>query len=44
MTCDNVGFKMLEKMGWKDGEGLGQTGEGITTPVNKFVSLVNSTL
>uniref|UniRef100_A0A1I8F290 G-patch domain-containing protein n=1 Tax=Macrostomum lignano TaxID=282301 RepID=A0A1I8F290_9PLAT len=24
LTCENVGFKMLEKMGWKEGEGLGQ--------------------
>ena len=35
LTCDNVGYKMLEKMGWKEGEGLGSEGQGITAPVNK---------
>ena len=35
LTCDNVGFKMLEKMGWKEGEGLGMEGQGIKQPVNK---------
>lgn len=35
LTCENVGYKMLEKLGWKEGEGLGQDGQGITAPVNK---------
>lgn len=35
LTCENVGYKMLEKLGWKEGEGLGQEGQGITAPVNK---------
>jgi len=35
IQCDNLGFKMLQKMGWKEGEGLGQEGQGITAPVNK---------
>ena len=35
LTCENVGFKMLEKMGWKEGEGLGSEGQGIKQPVNK---------
>ncbi|PAA94877.1 hypothetical protein BOX15_Mlig013643g1 [Macrostomum lignano] len=35
LTCENVGFKMLEKMGWKEGEGLGQAGQGITAPVGQ---------
>lgn len=35
IQCDNIGFKMLEKMGWKEGEGLGNDGQGITAPVNK---------
>merc|ERR1712038_620565 len=35
LTCENVGFKMLEKMGWKEGEGLGSEGQGIVQPVNK---------
>lgn len=35
LTCENVGFKMLQKMGWKEGEGLGSEGQGIKNPVNK---------
>lgn len=30
---ENIGHKMLAKMGWKSGEGLGKTGDGITQPV-----------
>ena len=37
IQCDNVGFQMLEKMGWKEGEGLGSEGQGIKEPVNKYV-------
>lgn len=32
---NNVGFKMLQKLGWKDGEGLGSTSSGIVDPINK---------
>ncbi|TPP61876.1 SURP and G-patch domain-containing protein 1 [Fasciola gigantica] len=35
LTCENVGFRMLEKMGWKEGEGLGNDGKGILNPVGK---------
>ena len=35
LTCDNIGYQMLQKLGWKEGEGLGQEGQGITQPVNK---------
>ncbi|CAH8530455.1 unnamed protein product [Dicrocoelium dendriticum] len=35
LTCENVGFQMLEKMGWKEGEGLGSQGQGIVNPVGK---------
>lgn len=35
LTCENVGYKMLEKLGWKEGEGLGQESQGIVDPVNK---------
>ncbi|KAG5451710.1 SURP and G-patch domain-containing protein 1 [Clonorchis sinensis] len=35
LTCENVGFQMLEKMGWKEGEGLGSEGQGIINPVGK---------
>ncbi|CAH0718301.1 unnamed protein product, partial [Brenthis ino] len=32
---DNVGFKMLQKLGWTEGEGLGAEGTGIVEPINK---------
>lgn len=35
LTVENLGFRMLMKMGWKDGEGLGSEGQGIKAPVNK---------
>ncbi|XP_044756831.1 arginine-glutamic acid dipeptide repeats protein-like [Coccinella septempunctata] len=35
---DNIGFKMLQKLGWTEGTGLGSEGKGIVEPVNKAVS------
>ncbi|XP_043910717.1 SURP and G-patch domain-containing protein 1 [Protopterus annectens] len=35
LTVENLGYQMLMKMGWKEGEGLGSDGQGITAPVNK---------
>ncbi|KAF2900883.1 hypothetical protein ILUMI_05288 [Ignelater luminosus] len=32
---DNVGFKMLQKLGWSEGQGLGANASGIIEPVNK---------
>ncbi|XP_038221879.1 uncharacterized protein LOC119839588 isoform X2 [Zerene cesonia] len=32
---DNVGFKMLQKLGWNEGQGLGAEGTGIVDPINK---------
>jgi splicing factor 4 len=33
LGADNIGHKLLQKMGWKEGEGLGGTGGGRTEPV-----------
>ncbi|XP_050403445.1 uncharacterized protein LOC126819463 isoform X2 [Patella vulgata] len=35
ITCENIGYQMLQKLGWKEGEGLGPESQGITQPVNK---------
>ncbi|XP_047003177.1 SURP and G-patch domain-containing protein 1 isoform X1 [Schistocerca americana] len=32
---DNIGFQMLQKLGWTEGQGLGSDGTGIVDPVNK---------
>ncbi|XP_023562947.1 SURP and G-patch domain-containing protein 2 isoform X1 [Octodon degus] len=34
LTDKNVGFQMLQKMGWKEGRGLGSCGKGIREPVS----------
>ncbi|GLC40780.1 hypothetical protein PLESTB_000023500 [Pleodorina starrii] len=31
--ADNIGHKLLQKMGWKEGEGLGGSQKGITAPI-----------
>ncbi|CAD5119081.1 DgyrCDS7726 [Dimorphilus gyrociliatus] len=30
---DNIGSKLLQKMGWSEGRGLGRKGQGIQTPI-----------
>ena len=44
IPTDNLGHKMLAKMGWKSGEGLGKTSSGITEPVNVGVRDKNAGL
>lgn len=39
LTVENLGFRMLMKMGWKEGEGLGSDSQGIKAPVNKYARL-----
>ncbi|XP_074507106.1 SURP and G-patch domain-containing protein 1 [Sebastes fasciatus] len=41
LTVENLGFRMLMKMGWKDGDGLGSDGQGIKAPVNKGQTAMN---
>lgn len=41
LTVENIGFKMLMKMGWKEGEGLGSDGQGIKNPVNRGSTAVD---
>lgn len=35
LRMELVGYQMLMKMGWKEGEELGTEGQGIKNPVNK---------
>ncbi|KAK2107935.1 SURP and G-patch domain-containing protein 1 [Saguinus oedipus] len=41
LTLENIGYQMLMKMGWKEGEGLGSEGQGIKNPVNKGTTTVD---
>lgn len=34
-SSNNIGFKLLQKAGWKVGEGLGADGRGIVTPIGE---------
>ncbi|XP_071845419.1 SURP and G-patch domain-containing protein 1-like [Apostichopus japonicus] len=35
LQADNIGFQMLQKLGWSEGEGLGAEKQGITAPVSR---------
>ncbi|CAG5099525.1 Similar to SUGP1: SURP and G-patch domain-containing protein 1 (Homo sapiens), partial [Cotesia congregata] len=39
---DNIGFQMLQKLGWTEGQGLGSEGSGRIDPVNKATSRLDS--
>ncbi|XP_077108535.1 SURP and G-patch domain-containing protein 1 isoform X1 [Ranitomeya variabilis] len=41
LTVENIGYQMLMKMGWKEGEGLGTESQGIKNPVNKGSTTVD---
>ncbi|XP_018112393.1 SURP and G-patch domain-containing protein 1 [Xenopus laevis] len=41
LTVENIGYQMLMKMGWKEGDGLGTEGQGIKNPVNKGSTAVD---
>ncbi|KAM9440111.1 SURP and G-patch domain-containing protein 1 isoform 2-T2 [Clarias gariepinus] len=41
LTVENIGFKMLMKMGWKEGEGLGSDSQGIKNPVNRGTTAID---
>ncbi|XP_049644443.1 SURP and G-patch domain-containing protein 1 [Suncus etruscus] len=41
LTVENIGYQMLVKMGWKEGEGLGSEGQGIKNPVSKGTTTVD---
>ncbi|KAJ8387788.1 hypothetical protein AAFF_G00150890 [Aldrovandia affinis] len=41
LTVENLGFQMLMKMGWKDGDGLGSDGQGIRNPVHRGTTAVD---
>jgi hypothetical protein len=34
---ENIGFKLLSKMGWKEGTGMGKTQSGIKEPINTTI-------
>ncbi|XP_042906738.1 SURP and G-patch domain-containing protein 1 isoform X1 [Parasteatoda tepidariorum] len=42
ITSDNIGYKMLQKLGWTEGSGLGADGGGIVEPVNKGAAPVEN--
>ena len=40
---DNIGYKMLQRAGWQEGQGLGAQQQGIVSPVNKGRSSLDTT-
>lgn len=42
LDSSNLGMQMLQKAGWKEGEGLGSEKQGIAAPVNMNANAVDS--
>ena len=40
LSAENLGFKLLQKLGWQQGQGLGKANQGIVEPVNKYINLL----
>ncbi len=40
ISKDNIGYKLMLKMGYKDGEGLGKKNNGTITPINPFNMMI----
>lgn len=41
-SSGNIGFKLMSKMGWKEGKGLGKSEDGILEPVRLVENLTRS--
>jgi splicing factor 4 len=41
IQAESIGYRLLEKFGWKEGQGLGKNAQGIIDPINKGTTPVN---
>ncbi|CAF1250727.1 unnamed protein product [Adineta ricciae] len=41
IQAENIGYRLLEKFGWKEGQGVGKTSQGIVNPINKGTTPIN---